>query len=211
MIVVAHRVNTPTQLKQVPREYGVEFDVREGPDGVVVTHDPWTESVPLDIFLDSYNHAFAIVNIKSEGIEPEVLRMLQSYAICDFFLLDCSFPMLIRLNRRGEHRTAVRLSEYESIETVKSLRGKVNWVWIDTFTKLPVTPEDCQMLHSWGFDLCLVSPELQGYEADYSRIFPYIDMICTKHYLRYSSAGQYKISATCSSDREFNSGDTDSQ
>lgn len=202
MLVVAHRINTIDQLRQVPFHYGIEFDVREGPDGVVVTHDPWTSSVPLDVFLDNYYHAFAIVNIKSEGIEREVLRMLHSYGICDFFLLDCSFPMLIRLSRHGEYRTAVRLSEYESIETVKSLRGKVNWVWIDTFTKLPVTAGDCLKLQSWGFDLCLVSPELQGYEADYSHIFPYVDMICTKHYLRYNSAGQYNTSATCNSDRD---------
>ena len=41
---------------------------------------------------------------------------------------------------------AIRYSEYESIQTVKQFIDKVGWVWIDTFTKLPITKTDRKIL-----------------------------------------------------------------
>jgi hypothetical protein len=38
----------------------------------------------------------------------------------------------------------------------------VDWVWVDCFTKLPLTQFEAQRLQQAGFKLCLVSPELQG-------------------------------------------------
>lgn len=183
MQIVAHRINTLEQLNSVPSDIGIEFDVREGVNGCIVTHDPWTEGVPLDIFLKKCHHAFYIVNIKCEGIEPTVLSLLKANSIENFFLLDCSFPMIIKLIRQGESRIAVRLSEYEHLPVI---RGMVKWIWIDVFSKLPITSDECNRLHSLGFKLCLVSSELQGHSLDTTAIYPYIDMLCTK---RYRSAG----------------------
>lgn len=183
--IVAHRINTLEQLQATPSEYGIEFDVRESERGVVVTHDPWTPGVALHEFLSHCNHAFYIVNIKCEGIEETVLKLLWSYHIEKFFLLDCSFPMIVRLVRSGEPRVAIRLSEYESIYTVLRMSEWVTWVWIDVFSRVPVTPEDCRILHDAGFKLCLVSPELQGRPgdiADYKRQIGHcMDMVCTKY------------------------------
>lgn len=192
MIIVAHRVNTLEALERVPAEYGIEFDVREGVDGPCVTHDPWTPSVALDTFLAHCRHSFYIVNIKCEGIEPRVLEMLKSHSIESFFLLDCSIPMIVRLSRQGERRFAVRLSEYESIETVMSFSRKVNWVWVDVFTRVPVTPSECQRLKDAGFGLCLVSPELQGRPEALvetaAEIGASMDMVCTKMPTAWTSA-----------------------
>jgi hypothetical protein len=184
MQIIRHRVNTLEQLAETPSEYGIEFDVREGPSGVVVTHDPWTPSVDLVTFLKHCRHAFYIVNIKCERIEQEVLTRLAEAKISNFMLLDCSFPMIVSLVRQGERRIAVRLSEYESIQTVLAMAGMVEWVWVDVFSRLPVTPRDCQQLRAVGFRLCLVSPELQGRPQDISeyqeRIAHWMDMVCTK-------------------------------
>ena len=179
MLKVAHRINTLQELELVPSSIGIEFDVREGQSGCIVTHDPWTESVPLDIFLHHCHHAFYIVNIKCEGIEPTVLALLNAHSITNFFLLDCSFPMIRKLIQQGESRIAVRLSEYEHLPVI---RGFVQWIWIDVFSKLPVTANECKRLHSLGFKLCLVSSELQGHSLDTSEIHPYVDMLCTKRY-----------------------------
>ena len=192
MQIVTHRVNTLTALKGVPSHLGIEFDVRESPEGPLVTHDPWTTGVLLQEFLKHCDHAFYIVNIKSEGIEGEVLDLLDTYAIQDFFLLDCSFPMLVRLAKKGERRLAVRVSEYESIETALSLAGKVQWVWVDCFSRIPVTPSECHALRASGFKLCLVSPELQGRSMDLdayrAEIGAEMDMVCTKIPSAWSSA-----------------------
>lgn len=184
MQIVAHRVNTLTELSKVPSHLGIEFDVRESPLGPLVTHDPWKDGVELRSFLQHCNHAFYIVNIKSEGIEFDVVDLLHSHTIEPFFLLDCSFPMIVRLANRGERRLAIRVSEYESIETALAMAGKVDWVWVDVFTRIPVTPAECQTLRDAGFKMCLVSPELQGRPDDVvayrDAIGTEMDMVCTK-------------------------------
>ena len=90
----------------------------------------------------------------------------------------------------GEHRCAVRISEYESIDSVLSLTGMVEWVWIDCFSRFPLTFQQTNTLQKKGFKLCFVSPELQGY-AKLTHIKKFRqeieslgingDAVCTKH------------------------------
>ena len=192
MIVCAHRVNTIEDLDGVQSRYGIEFDVREGPHKrLIVTHDPWTCGPTLEEFLPHCRHAFYIVNIKCEGIEHRVLQLLYQHRIQTFFLLDCSFPMIHRLATMGENRLAIRISEYEGIDTAYQMQGRVQWIWIDVFTSLPVDVETCSDLHRMGYKLCLVSPELQRQpqklDAYKAAVGPYIDMVCTKFTDRWSS------------------------
>jgi hypothetical protein len=181
-----------SELKTVPSHLGIEFDIRESSQGPLVTHDPWTPGVPLREFLEHCDHAFYIVNIKSEGIEFDVLDLLKTYGIESFFLLDCSFPMIVRLARQGERRLAIRVSEYESVGTAHAMAGLVDWVWVDVFSKVPVTPMECLGLKGAGFKLCFVSPELQGRPEDIASyrgtIGDCMDMVCTKVPTAWSSA-----------------------
>jgi hypothetical protein len=73
---------------------------------------------------------------------------------------------LIKWSQLGERRCAVRVSQFESIDTALTLSGKVDWVWIDCFTELTLTHEDYLRLKNAAFKLCIVSPELQGRNAD---------------------------------------------
>lgn len=192
MIVCAHRINTIEELEKVESKYGIEFDVREGPhNGIVVTHDPWTQGPNLDEFLRHCHHAFYIVNIKCEGIEPVVLDLLHRNGIQNFFLLDCSFPMIHKLATMGENRLAIRISEYEGLDTAYQMQGRVQWVWIDVFTSLPIDVERCSNLRRMGYKLCLVSPELQRQpqklDTYKDSIGYYIDMVCTKFTDKWSS------------------------
>jgi hypothetical protein len=163
----------------VPRTQGIEFDIREGSSGIVVTHDPWTPSVPFEKFLKHVNHALCIVNVKCEGIEFEAIRLLENAGIRSFFLLDCSFPMIMKLTRLGERRIAIRVSEYESISMAAAFHDKVDWVWLDSFITLP-TSQVCDDLRMIGYKVCLVSPELQGRTEDATYLRPYVDAVCTK-------------------------------
>jgi hypothetical protein len=72
----------------------------------------------------------------------------------------------VKWSKAGEHRCAVRVSEFESIETALILAGKVDWVWVDCFTRFPLSEHDARSLKDAGFKLCLVSPELQGRDAN---------------------------------------------
>ena len=109
---------------------------------------------------------FRSLNVKSEAIEPRVLEELrQAGTVSDYFFLDCSFPMMNRLLKMGEHRIAVRFSEYEPLAFALALAGKAQWVWVDCFTRLPLDRESHAAL-SPNFKMCLVSPELQGHPLE---------------------------------------------
>ena len=62
----------------------------------------------------------------------------------------------------GMRKCAVRVSEFEAIETALNLSGRVDWIWLDCFTKFPIDGVQASQLKRAGFKLCLVSPELQG-------------------------------------------------
>ena len=91
---------------------------------------------------------------------------------------------------QGERRVAVRVSDYESIDTALRLAGSVGWVWVDSFQRFPLDGAQASKLTAAGFKLCLVSPELQGRVG--SEQIPALrqllrdegivaDAVCTKH------------------------------
>lgn len=160
-MIVAHRINTIESLDVLPMHQAIEFDVRDSNGICIVQHDPFVSGVELETFLKAAGDRFFIVNIKSEGIEERVLETLKRLGYERFFLLDCSFPKIIELTKKNEKRIAVRYSEYESIETVLKMTGKVDWVWVDCFTSFPLTKSMADLLKRAGMKICIVSPELQ--------------------------------------------------
>lgn len=190
---IAHRINTLEGLKEIysqyaPGETGIEFDIRDDARSCIVTHDAFTPAIELETFVSALHpETFLAVNIKSEGIEHHVLALLEKYGLRKFFLLDCSFPVIVKLSRQGESRIAVRYSEFETIETVLRLSGNVGWVWADCFTKFSLSRIVEQQLHDSGFKICLVGPDLQGRPGEieqYRKILSdeeiAVDAVCTK-------------------------------
>ena len=109
------------------------------------------------------------------------------YFLDKFF--NSSFPMIKLLSDKGEKNIALRFSEYEGIDTLEKMQGKVNWVWVDCFTKLPINNEIYKKIKDMGYKLCLVSPELQGQAEKLELYIKQInkekiefDAICTKEY-----------------------------
>lgn len=189
MLYISHRINTLSELLVTPSHYGVEIDLRDYQDDIILTHDPFEPGEYFTNFLEHYHHAFLILNIKSERIEHRVLKLLQTYQIINYFFLDSSFPMIYQLTQQGERRIALRYSEYEGLENILLMSNKIEWVWVDCFTSFPLTTVKYQLLKNQGLKICIVSPELQqqpGKLIEYAQymhthnIIP--DMICTKYY-----------------------------
>jgi len=98
--------------------------------------------------------------------------------------------MIYQLNKIDEKNIAIRFSEYESIESVLSVKDMVKWVWIDCFNNFPLNKVNYKKIVNAGLKICLVSPELQKH--DIKRINNIkkiiinngfkIDAICTKIY-----------------------------
>lgn len=189
MLFCHHRINTIQQLATIPSEDGIELDLRDDPhtQTIHIVHDPFILGQSFDYFLHHYHHAFIILNIKSEGIEYKVLELLQKYNITNYFFLDSSFPMIYKLSNQLDTTSAIRFSEFEDIQTVLHMKNKVDWVWIDCFTKNPLTSIIYKQLKECGFKLCFVSPELQNQPdkiIEYKKFFEdnqiKLDMICSK-------------------------------
>jgi hypothetical protein len=160
---ILHRINTIAQLKNTPTKYGVEVDIRSWGKGLVIHHEPFEKGESFEKWLEFFNHKTLILNVKEEGLESRIIDLMSNYNIQDYFFLDQSFPFIIKTTSSGENKCAVRVSEFESVETALSLSKKVEWAWIDCFTKFPLTVDDAMLLQEHGkFKLCFVSPELQG-------------------------------------------------
>lgn len=188
MQIIHHRRNTIELVSSTLSKYGVEVDIRSLGNDLVIQHNPYLEGEKFSEWLKYYAHKFLIINLKEDGLEERILIYLKKFKIENFFFLDQSFPSIVRLSSQGERNCAVRVSEFESIETALLFENKVDWVWIDTFTKLSLSLNDYNKLKLANFKLCLVSPELnKTNKFDIEEIKDIIkeksfefDAICTK-------------------------------
>lgn len=162
MRLIAHRRNTLAELNATPRDLGVEVDVRSCGDRLIVHHDPFQAGEAFDEWITAYRHGTLILNVKEEGLEDRVIDQLNRHGVGDYFFLDQSFPFLVKAATKGNRRCAVRVSEFESVETALALAGKIDWVWVDCFSRFPLDRASWLRLTGAGFRLCVVSPELLG-------------------------------------------------
>lgn len=190
MEFIAHRINTLKELETISEEYGVELDLRDNLDGqIYIQHNPFEPGEDFEEYLKVFHQGTMILNVKSERIEHKVLQMIKYYGIKKYFFLDSSFPMIKLLSDNGEKNIAIRFSEYEGIDTLRTMTGKIDWVWVDTFTKFPLNNMLYKEIKQMEYKLCLVSPELQGepekielYAKQMKNENIVFDAICTKAY-----------------------------
>lgn len=162
MKIIAHRKNTLAELVATPTHFGIEVDLRTYGGRLILQHEALEPGEDFLTWLNAYRHKTLILNVKEDGLEPFIEQALIRHSIEDYFFLDQPFPTLVKGTKNGQKRSAVRVSEYESITTALALAGQIEWVWVDQFTRFPLSYEDYQNLKTSGFKLCLVSPELQG-------------------------------------------------
>ncbi len=172
-----------------PIEFGVEVDLRSDGSDVIVHHEPFVRGPLFSEWVDHYSHQGLILNVKEEGLEVAIGKILQDRGIADFFFLDQSFPFLMRTVNAGDRRAAVRVSDIESQETALALAGELDWCWIDGLRQLAGEGVDMPGLQASGFSLCLASPELHGgrpeelipkVRARLSQRQVQVDAVCTK-------------------------------
>lgn len=188
-LIVSHRVNDPAALDRLAPDYGVEIDLHADGDELVLVHDPFATGPAFEDWLESYRHAFIVLNTKEEGLETRIEAMLAERGITEWAYLDQSFPYMVKTLQRGETRTMVRVSEYERMATPLGLSPAPQWVWVDSFHGRWPDAADLAELVEYGYRLMLVSPELQGrdLEAEQPRIEALLieaglrlDAVCTK-------------------------------
>jgi hypothetical protein len=189
---ICHRINTIDELKNIDKQFGVEIDLRDDHKTrkLILVHDPFSDGEYFEDYLKNYNHNTIILNIKSERIELECLKLLEKYNIGNYFFLDCSFPMIYLLNKDYQNNNiACRYSEYEPIENFLNSIDMYKYLWIDCFTKFPLNKKIYELIKNKNKKICIVSPELQKQPEKIENYRNYMienniipNMICCKSY-----------------------------
>jgi hypothetical protein len=192
---ICHRINKIEELDKIDKIFGVELDIRDDHKSgeLILSHDPFLDGEKFDIYLKNYNHNTLILNIKSERVEIECLKLMEKYNIINYFFLDSSFPMINLLNKKYlNNMIASRYSEYECLEFTENIKDLIQWIWIDCFNILPLNLDIYNRIKLLNKKICIVSPELQGQKE---KIFLYRqqlmdnniipDAICCKEYNIY--------------------------
>jgi hypothetical protein len=162
MIIIQHRVNDLLSLRNTPKDFGVEVDVRSTDSDLYLSHDPFTKGVSFREYLEGYNHRLLVLNVKEDGLESACLELLNNFGVKDYFFLDQPIPSLVRGGLQGFRDVACRMSEFESIQSTRLQAPFANWVWVDFFMKPEIEVGLFGTLKSLGLKVCLVSPELHS-------------------------------------------------
>jgi len=201
MQIIRHRINSLEQLKNLPLDEGAEIDIRYHENNLILHHDPFNhqEVIPISLhsFLQNWGHLGPLIlNLKCEGIEEECIKLMHSFEVKNWFFLDMSMPFFVKYSNLSNDLSfahfnrsnlAVRFSDFEPIEYAISFQGRVEWVWVDSFQDFPLSISKYKKLKDYKFKLCLVSPELQGFNKNQisnmkSKISNMsIDAVCTKY------------------------------
>lgn len=202
MIFVKHRLNTINKLKKLNKSYGAEIDLRASGKKIILEHESFKKGTDFKKWLNHYDHSFLIANIKEEGIEKNVIKSLKEKGINDYFLLDVTVPMLIKLNNNNIFDVCLRVSKYENISNLRNFNRKNKWLWFDTFEKkIPTNNNELNKLKKLGFKICLVSPELitnkkndikEFFKKNFTSIRK-MNMICTKFPKHWESLFDKKV------------------
>lgn len=190
MIIIQHRCNSIYELKKTPNKYGIEIDIRTFGKKIILDHDPWNSTgVDFNKWIKQYFHKILILNVKEDGLEKEILKIMKKNHIKNFFFLDQSFFSLIKTLKTNEERCALRISDYESFETAFNIKKKPRWVWLDCFEKTPLDIQKIRKLKKFHYKICIASPELHDLKRateieetikKIKKINFYFDAVCTK-------------------------------
>tara|TARA_Y100000296_G_C5140876_1_gene240918 strand:- start:667 stop:1308 length:642 start_codon:yes stop_codon:yes gene_type:complete len=188
MEIIAHRgfwaqsseKNTFSSFKKaLENGYGIETDVRDLSGDIVISHDlPLGREDRLDSFLSLYgelgSHTILALNIKSDGLQEQLLNLFSKHSITNYFLFDMSIPDHIK--SKNDFITYCRQSEYEEINN--RVYSFSQGVWFDLFERA-INKKDLEVIQKYideGKKVCIVSPELHGrdYLNDWEKIKNYL-------------------------------------
>lgn len=200
MQIIHHRVNNISQLENIPLNHGIELDVRYHEDQLILCHDPFNHNKNKETKLNELMSKWKckgpiILNLKSEGIEDACIKIMKKYNVNNWFFLDMSIPFLVNYSDKvykkqikdlSQDNLAIRFSDKEPLEFALSFKGKIKWVWIDYFSRFPLTKDTFLKLKGAKFKVCLVSPDIKSKSIissqqliELCKNFE-IDAVCTK-------------------------------
>ena len=143
--------------------YGTETDIRDYSGKLVISHDmPKGNEITFEEMITVYKSSgcdsFLALNIKSDGLQKPIKRILEEYSINNYFLFDMSVPDAVVSINEGL-KCFTRQSEYEQNCSFYDL---ASGVWIDEFLGDWVKIEDILEHINNEKKVCIVSPDLHN-------------------------------------------------
>ena len=158
MIIVKHRVNNSKDLIKLNKRFGVEIDLRSQKKDIYLHHEPFKKGELFSRWIKNYNHKLIILNVKEEGLEKPILKILRKNKINNFFFHDQTFSSMLK--NMSKTKVSIRYSEFEELKKIDILFKKIKWLWVDNFNKLEIDKKLYKLLKRKKVKICLVSPEL---------------------------------------------------
>lgn len=167
-MVIWHRINTIEELKSIPIEDGVEIDIRSIKGKMYLSHFVDEDGVLFEDWLKYFKlKGTLVLNVKEEGLEAQIISLLENYNITNYMFLDEPFWYLLKSSRSFNNKNfAIRVSKFESVETALKSKELSDWVWYDYFDDY-INIKDLRKLISEGFKVIMPSPELVNSNTRY--------------------------------------------
>tara|TARA_B100000963_G_C22632361_1_gene675642 strand:- start:768 stop:1352 length:585 start_codon:yes stop_codon:yes gene_type:complete len=187
MIIIKHRVNTSKELKKVDKNFGVEIDLRSNGNDIYLHHDPFKRGEAFLNWLNYFNHKIIVLNVKEEGLEKPILKILKKKKIQNFFFHDQTFSTMLKNMKKT--KVSIRYSEFEDLKKIDKLFNHIKWLWVDNFSEIKINKKFYSFLKANRVKICIVSPELvkKNRSIEIIKIMSYlkknkfkIDAVCTK-------------------------------
>ena len=143
--------------------YGIETDVRDYEERLVVSHNVATEEAFLfEEVIKIYKELGCVselaINIKADGVQKLLMDVLYRYEIKNYFVFDMSIPEQVVYHRENIN-VFTRMSEYE---TNPVLLDKSMGIWMDEWENSWINAEIIKKYRDQGKMISIISPEIHG-------------------------------------------------
>jgi glycerophosphoryl diester phosphodiesterase len=175
MQVISHRGYWKTEFEKntiiafersFSLNFGTETDLRDYMGKLVISHDIAGKScISVEDFFSMYKEYESApltlaLNIKADGLQHELHKLLEQYDIRDYFVFDMSVPDTLAYIRNGL-RFYSRQSEYE---LTPAFYSDCAGIWLDAFYSTWYTNDIIEEHLKKKKQVAIVSPELHKRE-----------------------------------------------
>ncbi len=174
MIVLSHRGYwKETDEKNLPISFersfslgfGTETDIRDYKGKLVISHDIADEKCinvkeMFEVYNKYDNTLPLALNIKADGLQLKLKKLLEEYKIENYFVFDMSIPDGLGYLKQNI-KAFTRESEYEK---VPSFYDEACGTWLDEFQEHWITKEVIEKHIKNNKKICIVSPDLHKRE-----------------------------------------------
>ncbi len=145
--------------------FGTEMDVRDYQGELVISHDIANKkNVSLESFFKLYktfdNELFIALNIKADGLQLKIKKLLDHYKIFNYSVFDTSVPDGLGYLKYNI-KLFTRQSEYEK---EPSFYESAVGVWLDEFHDQWIDKKIIKFHKKNNKKICIVSPDLHNRE-----------------------------------------------